>query len=61
MIQSTAAAKTGRDKDVNVLTGSVEETILSPRRGVVFSLRAYPVIEEGSLVARIFGGVTNNA
>ena len=46
---------------VNVLTGSVEETILSPRRGVVFSLRAYPVIEEGSLVARIFGGVTNNA
>ena len=46
---------------VNVLTGSVEETILSPRRGVGFSLRAYPVIEEGSLVARIFGGVTNNA
>ena len=44
---------------VNVLTGSVEETICSPRKGVVFSLRAYPVIEEGSLVARIFGGVTN--
>lgn len=41
---------------VNVLTGSVEETIISPRTGVVFSLREYPVIEEGSLVARIFGG-----
>lgn len=41
---------------VNVLTGSVEETIRSPRSGIVFSLREYPVIEEGSLVARIFGG-----
>ena len=41
---------------VNVLTGSVEETIRSPRNGIVFSLREYPVIEEGSLVARIFGG-----
>lgn len=41
---------------VNVLTGSVEETILSPRDGLVFSLREFPVIEEGSLVARIFGG-----
>jgi hypothetical protein len=43
-------------KVVNVLTGSVEETIVSPRDGIVFSLREYPVIEEGSLVARIFGG-----
>ncbi len=41
---------------VNVLTGSVEETITTPRSGIVFSLREYPVIEEGSLVARIFGG-----
>lgn len=41
---------------VNVLTGSVEETIVTPRSGIVFSLREYPVIEEGSLVARIFGG-----
>ena len=41
---------------VNVLTGAVEETIRSPRNGIVFSLREYPVIEEGSLVARIFGG-----
>ena len=51
----------GRSRDcigriVNVLTGSVEETIRSPRSGIVFSLREYPVIEEGSLVARIFGG-----
>lgn len=41
---------------VNVLTGSVEETILAPRSGMIVSLREYPVIEEGSLVARIFGG-----
>lgn len=41
---------------VNVLTGSVEETVTAPRSGIVFSLREYPVIEEGSLVARIFGG-----
>ncbi|MGN0395739.1 MAG: M14 family metallopeptidase [Coprococcus sp.] len=41
---------------VNVLTGSIEETITAPRSGMVFSLREYPVIEEGSLVARIFGG-----
>lgn len=41
---------------VNVLTGSEEETIRSPRNGIVFSLREYPVIEEGSLVARIYGG-----
>ena len=41
---------------MSVLTGSVEETIRSPRNGIVFSLREYPVIEEGSLVARIFGG-----
>ncbi len=44
---------------VNVLTGSVEETITSPRSGIVFSLREYPVIEEGSLVARIFGGTSD--
>ncbi len=41
---------------VNVLTGSPEETVTAPRSGMVFSLREYPVIEEGSLVARIFGG-----
>jgi hypothetical protein len=41
---------------VNVLTGSVEERVTAPESGTVFSLREYPVIEEGSLVARIFGG-----
>lgn len=43
-------------KIVNVLTGSIEEVIKSPRTGMVFSLRSYPIIEEGSLVARVFGG-----
>lgn len=42
---------------VNVITGSVEEIVIATGTGMVCSLRAYPVIEEGSLIARIVGGV----
>lgn len=38
---------------VKVITGAVEEVLTAPCDGVVFSLRAYPVVEEGSLIARI--------
>jgi predicted deacylase len=38
---------------VEVLTGSVEETLIAPVDGILFSLRAYPLVEEGSLIARI--------
>lgn len=38
---------------VNPLTGIVEERILSPCGGMVFTLREYPVVDEGSLIARI--------
>ncbi len=44
---------------VNVITGSVEEVVLASATGMICSLRDYPVIEEGSLLARIVGGVTN--
>lgn len=44
---------------VNVITGSVEEVVRASANGMICSLRSYPVIEEGSLLARIVGGVTN--
>ena len=41
---------------VNVITGSEEERIFAPCDGLVFTFREYPAIEEGALIARIFGG-----
>lgn len=41
---------------VNSLTGEVEEEIISPCDGMVFTLREYPVVYSGSLIARILGG-----
>lgn len=41
---------------VNVITGSVEEVVYASIDGMICSLREYPVIEEGSLIARILGG-----
>ena len=41
---------------VNSLTGDIEEEIFSPIDGTVFSLREYPVVYSGSLIARILGG-----
>jgi len=32
----------------------VLQNVLSPVDGVVFTLRTYPVVYEGSLIARIF-------
>jgi predicted deacylase len=42
---------------VNSLTGVVEEDIIAPCDGIVFTLREYPVVYDGTLVARIFKGV----
>lgn len=39
---------------LNPLTGQVTENLPAPCSGVVFTLREYPVIDEGSLIARIF-------
>ena len=40
---------------VDVITGSVEEVVFATGDGMVCSIRDYPVIEEGSLIARIVG------
>lgn len=42
---------------VDVITGSVEEVVYAGGSGMICSLREYPVIEEGSLLARIVGGM----
>lgn len=41
---------------LNVFTGEIEEEIFSPVSGTVFTFREYPVVEGGSLIARILGG-----
>ncbi len=38
------------------LSGEVREEVVSPRTGLLFTLRAYPVVYGGSLLARILGG-----
>ena len=38
---------------LNPLTGEIAENILSPADGIVFTLREYPIVSEGSLIARI--------
>lgn len=40
---------------VDPLTGTVLDEIKSPSDGILFTLREYPVVYEGSLIARIFG------
>lgn len=38
------------------LTGQVVHQVLSPCAGVIFTLREYPIVNKGSLIARILGG-----
>ena len=40
---------------VDVLTGSIQEVIIAPKRGIISGIREYPSIEVGSLLARIIG------
>lgn len=42
---------------VEPLTGKILHHIDSPVDGEVFTLREYPVVYEGSLIARILGGI----
>lgn len=42
---------------MNPLTGAIEEEVYAPGAGMLFTLREYPVVYEGSLLARIFGSV----
>ncbi len=39
---------------VNTLDGTVQEEVKSPVDGLVFTVRSYPIVYEGSLIARIF-------
>ena len=38
---------------LNPLTGDIQERILAPAEGIVFTLREYPIVSEGSLIARL--------
>lgn len=41
---------------INPISGSVLDEVKAPCSGIVFTLREYPVVYEGSLIARILGG-----
>lgn len=41
---------------LNPLEGTVEEEVFSPIDGLLFTLREYPVVSPGSLLARVLGG-----
>ncbi len=45
---------------IDPLTGSVKDKILSPCNGLLFTLREYPVVYEGSLIARLLGGESDD-
>ena len=42
---------------ISPVTGEVIHSVNSPGDGLVFTLREYPIVYEGSLLARILGGV----
>lgn len=41
---------------INPLTGTIENTVISPCDGMIFTLREYPVVYCGALIARVLGG-----
>lgn len=41
---------------LNPLEGRVEEVLRAPCDGMVFTLREYPIVNSGSLIARVLGG-----
>ena len=41
---------------LNPLEGTVQEEIYAPIHGMLFTLREYPVVSPGSLLARVLGG-----
>jgi len=45
---------------VDPLTAGIIDTVRAPRAGLVFTIREYPVVNEGSLIARILGGCAND-
>ena len=41
----------------DALNGVTKEELFSPVDGMVFTLREYPVVNEGSLIARVVGDI----
>ena len=41
---------------IEPITGKVIQRIESPTDGIIFSLREHPVVYEGALIARVYGG-----
>lgn len=39
------------------MTGDTRQVLLCPARGILFTLREYPIVYEGSLIARVLGEV----
>lgn len=54
----TAHVEAGEELGIiaDPLTGAIRKTLKSPVNGLLFTLREYPVVYEGSLIARILGG-----
>ncbi len=46
---------------VDPLDGAIKEELESPINGFIFTLREYPVVYDGSLIARVLGGSGNEA
>lgn len=44
-------------KIVNALTGEILSHVISPVRGFLFTIRAYPIVYVGSLMARIYTAI----
>lgn len=44
-------------KIVNPLTGTVLSRVVAPQRGFLFTIRAYPIVYVGSLMARIYTAI----
>lgn len=42
---------------INPLTGEIEEEVFSPCDGMIFTLREHPLVYNGSLIARVLGGL----
>ena len=41
---------------MNPLDGTVQEEVVAPVHGMLFTLREYPVVSCGSLIARVLRG-----
>ncbi len=57
-VEHNGIVKRGQELAViaDPLTGSVRETLMAPADGLLFTLREYPVVYPGSLLARILTG-----